>query len=86
MDYITIIDNERRNVGTINCDNIEENFKNAIESHFDGSLEKYEFMRRDTHKLDACINNKPIEVIVYMSDGIGMEYVVELSQTWLYNN
>jgi len=89
MKYITILEaenNETPNVGTIINENIEAKFKEAIESHFDAELLKFTFVNVFTvNDLTDCINGVPIYVIVNLNNnGEKIEYVVELSETWLY--
>lgn len=86
--YITILESDNSecpNIGTITTDNIEQKFKEAIESHFDADLLSYSFIDKNVTRLDDCINAVPIDVEVVLDvDGDNNTYKVELSQTWLY--
>jgi hypothetical protein len=89
MKYITILESENNecpNVGTITTlENIENKFKEAIESHFDATLVSYSFIEEQVETLDDCINGTPIDVLVKLDcGGMDSEYRVELSETWLY--
>ena len=88
MKYITIleVDNpECANVGTITTGNITEKFKQAIESHFDAELISYSFLNPHVKELEDCISAVPIDVLVILDvNGDHSDYVVELSETWLY--
>lgn len=89
MKYITILESENYecpNVGTITLPvDIENKFKEAIESHFDATLISYSFVEEQIENLDDCINGAPIDVLVKLDcGGMDSEYRVELSETWLY--
>lgn len=88
MKYITILEKDNEdcpNVGTISCDDIEQNFKDAIESHFDAELLSFSFVDKEVENLGDCINSVPIDVLVKLKTNIDLEtYIVVLSETWLY--
>jgi hypothetical protein len=89
MKYITILElgnEECANAGTITVENVEAKFKEAIESHFDAEMLRYKFVdTENVNSLIDCIDAVPIEVIVYLDIlGDETEYIVELSQTYLY--
>lgn len=87
MKYIHIRElenDECPSVGVISTMSLNANFKRAIESHFDGELKTFYF-QSDVASLTDCINAVPIDVTVVIETECGeLEYIVELSQTFLY--
>lgn len=64
---------------------LNANFKRAIEIHFDGELKTFHFQSAEVSSLTDCINAVPIDVTVIIETECGeLEYIVELSQTFLY--
>ena len=88
MKYITIIaqgNNEYPIVGTIPVEDVDQKFKEAIETYFDTQLIAVSFPGEDVSQLDDCINAFPIEVSATINvQGIHHDFRLELAETKLY--
>lgn len=80
-----VTNTECPNVGTITTLSTDRKFKEAIEQHFDAELITYSFVDKEITSLLDCIDSYPITITVTLDLGYEhSEYLVELSETWLY--